>query len=54
VADHLDTATVKALGNKPLYLVPLGVKSWYRLLSFGDPEYHIVANTYLVGITWSI
>jgi len=22
---------VRALGNKPLYLVPLGVKSWYVL-----------------------
>ncbi|CAK9203950.1 unnamed protein product [Sphagnum troendelagicum] len=27
--DHLDTETVKALGNKPLYLVPLGIKSWF-------------------------
>lgn len=27
--DHLDVATVKALGNKPLWLVPLGLKSWF-------------------------
>jgi hypothetical protein len=29
LADHLDEPTVRALGNKPLYLVPLGIKSWY-------------------------
>ncbi|KAJ7566530.1 hypothetical protein O6H91_02G107600 [Diphasiastrum complanatum] len=28
--DHLDENTVKALGNKPLYLVPLGLKSWFN------------------------
>lgn len=27
--DHLDVATVKALGNQPLWLVPLGLKSWF-------------------------
>ncbi|KAL3690220.1 hypothetical protein R1sor_016529 [Riccia sorocarpa] len=27
--DHLDARTVKELGNKPLYLVPLGVKAWF-------------------------
>ncbi len=26
--DHLDTASVQALGNTPLYFVPLGVKAW--------------------------
>eukprot|EP00898_Chlorokybus_atmophyticus_P007900 jgi/Chlat1/8110/Chrsp75S07566 len=26
--DHLDENTIKALGNRPLYLVPLGVKEW--------------------------
>lgn len=26
--DHLDTASVQALGNAPLYFVPLGVKAW--------------------------
>ncbi|KAL2610392.1 hypothetical protein R1flu_028965 [Riccia fluitans] len=26
--DHLDERTVKELGNKPLYLVPLGIKDW--------------------------
>ncbi|KAG0557328.1 hypothetical protein KC19_11G120600 [Ceratodon purpureus] len=30
--DHLDEATVRALGNKPLYLVPLGIKSWFTSL----------------------
>ena len=30
-SDHLDESTVRALGNKPLYLVPLGIKSWYVL-----------------------
>ncbi len=27
--DHLDTATIKALGNTPRYFVPLGVKRWF-------------------------
>lgn len=27
--DHLDTATVSALGNQPLWLVPLGLKDWF-------------------------
>ena len=27
--DHLDTRSIKALGNKPLYFVPLGLKSWF-------------------------
>ena len=27
--DHLDTGSIKALGNKPLYFVPLGLKSWF-------------------------
>ena len=27
--DHLDIATVEALGNKPLWLVPLGLKDWF-------------------------
>ena len=26
--DHLDTATIKALGNAPTYYVPLGIKRW--------------------------
>ena len=26
--DHLDTATIKALGNEPKYFVPLGIKKW--------------------------
>jgi len=26
--DHLDTASVQALGDAPIYFVPLGVKSW--------------------------
>lgn len=26
--DHLDTASIKALGNAPHYYVPLGVKAW--------------------------
>eukprot|EP00246_Nothoceros_aenigmaticus_P002244 TRINITY_DN13062_c0_g1_i1.p1 TRINITY_DN13062_c0_g1~~TRINITY_DN13062_c0_g1_i1.p1 ORF type:complete len:361 (+),score=39.76 TRINITY_DN13062_c0_g1_i1:95-1177(+) len=30
--DHLDEGTVKKLGNKPLYLVPLGLKSWFTSL----------------------
>ncbi|BBN19730.1 N-acyl-phosphatidylethanolamine-hydrolysing phospholipase D [Marchantia polymorpha subsp. ruderalis] len=30
--DHLDERTVKELGNKPLYLVPSGVKSWFTSL----------------------
>jgi hypothetical protein len=33
-ADHLDLETVKALGDKPLYLVPLGLKSWYALFLY--------------------
>lgn len=28
--DHLDLDTVKKLGNKPLWLVPLGLKSWFE------------------------
>ena len=27
--DHLDIRTVKALGNDPLWLVPLGLKQWF-------------------------
>jgi N-acyl-phosphatidylethanolamine-hydrolysing phospholipase D len=27
--DHLDTNTVKILGNKPLWFVPLGLKDWF-------------------------
>ncbi len=27
--DHLDTRTIKALGNAPKYFVPLGVKRWF-------------------------
>ncbi len=27
--DHLDTGTIKALGNDPQYFVPLGVKRWF-------------------------
>ncbi len=27
--DHLDTATIKALGDAPRYFVPLGVKRWF-------------------------
>jgi L-ascorbate metabolism protein UlaG (beta-lactamase superfamily) len=26
--DHMDTASLKALGNKPHYFVPLGIKPW--------------------------
>lgn len=26
--DHLDTATIKALGDAPQYFVPLGIKAW--------------------------
>ena len=26
--DHLDTATIKALGDEPLYFVPLGLRDW--------------------------
>ena len=26
--DHLDTATIKQLGNTPTYFVPLGIKRW--------------------------
>ncbi|XP_024541309.1 N-acyl-phosphatidylethanolamine-hydrolyzing phospholipase D [Selaginella moellendorffii] len=28
--DHLDETTVRALGNTPLYLVPLGIKKWFN------------------------
>lgn len=31
--DHLDVESVKALGNKPLWLVPLGLKQWF--MQFG-------------------
>lgn len=27
--DHLDTQSIKKLGNKPLYFVPLGLKTWF-------------------------
>lgn len=26
--DHLDVASIKALGNEPMYYVPLGIKAW--------------------------
>jgi N-acyl-phosphatidylethanolamine-hydrolysing phospholipase D len=28
--DHLDTASIRALGNDPTYFVPLGVKAWFE------------------------
>ncbi len=28
--DHLDTASVKALGDAPLYFVPLGLRQWFE------------------------
>lgn len=28
--DHLDLATIKRLGNKPLYLIPEGVGAWFK------------------------
>lgn len=35
--DHLDTASIKALGNQPTYFVPLGIKRW--LIGKGiDPQ----------------
>lgn len=38
--DHLDLAAVRALGNQPLWLVPLGVKAW--LIRVGIDEKRIV------------
>lgn len=28
--DHLDSASIKALGNRPVYFVPLGLQKWLR------------------------
>lgn len=28
--DHLDSKTIKALGNAPMYYVPLGLKAWFK------------------------
>lgn len=35
--DHLDTDTIRALGNGPMYFVPLGVKAWFVELGI-DPQ----------------
>ncbi|MEE4243942.1 MAG: MBL fold metallo-hydrolase [Kangiellaceae bacterium] len=34
--DHLDEGTIKMLGNKPLYFVPEGLKSWFVDLGISD------------------
>ncbi|WP_158527328.1 MBL fold metallo-hydrolase [Pelagibaculum spongiae] len=36
--DHLDKDTVKALGDKPLWLVPLGLKSWFTSLGIDNVQ----------------
>ncbi|MCP5016029.1 MAG: MBL fold metallo-hydrolase [Ketobacter sp.] len=35
--DHLDEQTIQALGNNPIYFVPLGLKGWFTELGI-DPD----------------
>lgn len=34
--DHLDVDTIKSLGNKPLYFVPLGLKTFFEDLGISN------------------